>query len=132
MNAYQIAPQSLIQIPRSIVNLAYRAFVRSLPCCCCGRTWGVEFAHTGNRGLSQRATDLDGVPLCRKSCHQTGPHSYHALGRVAFERYHGLDLRKIIAQLQAGAVAAGIDLNRDDTPKKQPGRAMAIRRGRTA
>jgi len=88
MNSYRIAPQSLIQLPRSSVNLAYRAFVRKFPCCACGRTWGIEFAHTGSRGLRQKAPDLDGVPLCRVTCHQRGPRAYHTLGRVQFEKSH--------------------------------------------
>jgi hypothetical protein len=128
MNSYRVASQSLILIQPSVVNFAYRSFVRSEPCCACGRTWGIEFGHTGRRGLSQKASDLDGVPLCRVTCHQYGPRSYHVLGRERFERVHRLDLRKIIASLQKRAQEAGIDLSGDDTPKKRPGRAGGLKK----
>jgi hypothetical protein len=118
MNSYRVASQSLILIPKSVVNLVYRKFVRTFPCCACGSIWNIEFAHTGHRGMSQKASDLDGIPLCRK-CHTL----YHDLGRIAFEFRKRLSIRKTIATLQMRAQDAGIDLSGDDTPEKRPGRA---------
>lgn len=117
MNSYRVASQSLNLIPRSIVNFAYRKFVKGFPCCACGQNWWIEFAHVGGRGLGQKATDLDGIPLC-KICHVL----YHQIGRLKFEAVKFLSIATIILELQIRASEAGIDLNRDDTPKKRPGR----------
>jgi len=125
---YRVASQSLTQLSPSLQNKVYRKFVRTFPCCACGRLWGIEFAHTGARGLSQKASDLDGIPLCRKSCHERGPKSYHVLGRIQFERVHRISIRTIIATLQYKAAVCGIDLSVDDTPKKRMGRAGGLRK----
>jgi hypothetical protein len=122
MNSYRVASQSLVQIQPSTVNLLYRKFVKTFPCCACGGLYNIEFAHTGHRGLGQKASDLDGIPLCRK-CHTL----YHEIGRIAFELVKQLSIRTIIATLQILAQEAGIDLNRDDTPKKRPGRATGLK-----
>ena len=119
MNSYRVASQSLILIQKSVVHLLYRKFVKTFPCCACGGLYWIEFAHTGGRGMSQKASDLDGIPLCRK-CHNV----YHGpITRAAFEHRYRLDIRKTIATLNLRALEAGYDLSRDDTPKKRPGRA---------
>lgn len=122
-DSYRVSPQSLILIPRSLKNRAYLKFITGLPCLTCGQNWWIDPAHTGPRGRGQKTTDLHTIPLCRK-CHD----SYHQLGRVEFERVNGLDLNKTILGLQARAVAQGIDLSRDDTPKKRVGRSGGFRR----
>jgi hypothetical protein len=125
---YRVASKSLTPLSRSTQNRVYRDFIRSLPCSVSGRTWGIEAAHTGSRGLGQKASDLDCIPLNR-IYHQPGyPLSYHTLGRVRFEKQHSIDIRKLIAGLQKKAVEQGIDLSGSDTPRKRPGRAGGFRR----
>ena len=81
-------------------NWKYRAWIRSLPCAICGRTPS-EAAHTGSdHGLRQKASDYTCVPLCT-FCHTFGPHSYHILGRRAFEAFHALGLENTVEQLKA-------------------------------
>ena len=46
----------------------YRRWVKRLPCAACGRTWGIDPAHTGPHGLGQKSSDLKCIPLCRR-CH---------------------------------------------------------------
>lgn len=128
MNAYRIASQSLIQLPRSIQNRHYLDFVRKLPCCVSGRIWGVDAAHTGGRGLSQKSSDLDCIPLNREFHRPGYPNSYHELGRREFERFHRVNIRKIIGNVQARAAAAGVDLSRSDTPRKSVGRSGGLKK----
>ena len=121
MNApARVRPQSLTQLPRPGVNPAYRAWVRKQPCLICGINWGIEFAHTGSRGLSQKANDLDGIPLCR-SDHRWAKTSYHTLGRVGFESQHGISIADAVAGLNRRAEAEGIDLK--PVPRKPMERA---------
>ncbi len=64
----------------------YRAFVRTLACCVCGTSRGVEAAHTGeDGGMRMKASDYSCIPLC-PACHRTGTYAYHRLGREGFER----------------------------------------------
>ena len=79
-------------------DLKYLAWIRTLPCLVCGRTGGIEAAHTGPHGIGQKSPDTSAVPLCAIH-HRTGRDSYHKLGPRAFERHHGLDLRAIVARL---------------------------------
>lgn len=125
--AYQISPQSLTLLPRSIQHPGYRKFVRQLPCLVCGQNWSIEFCHIGPRGLGQKASDLDGIPLCRLH-HQHGPESLHVLGPIRFQQAHGLEFCRIIAGLQARAVACGLDFGAGETPRKRMGRVGGFRR----
>ena len=79
-------------------NLKYLAWIRTLPCLICGRTGGVEAAHTGPHGMAQKSADTSAVPLCARH-HRTGRDSYHKLGARAFERRHGVDLRAVVERL---------------------------------
>lgn len=123
MKYYRVSSQSLNGIPRSLKNRAYLKFIRGLFCIVCGQNWSIDAAHTGARGVGQRATDLETLPLCRK-CHD----EYHRIGRMQFCILHSLDIPKIIATLQARAVACGVDLSVDDRPKRCPGRAVGFKR----
>ncbi len=117
--AYRYPPSSLTQLPRPGRNLAYRAWVRKQPCLVTGVTWNIEFAHTGPRGLGQKANDLDGIPLNREVHRE-----YHAWGRVRFESVYGIDIGQEIQVLQARAVACGISLTCEPKVKRKPlGRA---------
>src|SRR5471030_108361 len=78
---------------------AYKAWIRTLPCLGCGREGQSEAAHTGtDGGLSMKASDYSCVPLC-PGCHTQAPHSYHRLGKRAFEQAHGLRLQAETARL---------------------------------
>lgn len=78
----------------------YRAWIRSLPCCVCGAELYVEAAHTGDHGISQKASDYRAIPLCPPH-HRTRADSYHFLGRREFERRHGLDVEVLVKRLNA-------------------------------
>jgi hypothetical protein len=81
-------------------NLKYLAWIRTLPCLVCGRTVGIEAAHTGPHGMAQKSPDTSAIPLCARH-HRTGSDSYHKLGSRAFERHHRLDIRTVVERLNA-------------------------------
>ena len=72
-------------------NPRYLAWIRTLPCLVCGKTMGIE-----------ASPDISAIPLCARH-HRTGRDSYHKLGARAFERHHRLDLRAVVARLNAKA-----------------------------
>lgn len=77
----------------------YRKFLRQLPCSACGhQTRSMEAAHFGPRGLGQKASDRQCLPLCRK-CHRTGLLSYHSLGPTKFAAAHKIDIPALIEKL---------------------------------
>ena len=77
---------------------AYLTFVRAHTCCACSSWRGVEAAHTGSRGLGQKADDSSAIPLCQK-CHRTATASYHALGKIRFAERFQLNIPAIVAEL---------------------------------
>ena len=87
---------------KGLKDKAYLAFIGSLACLCCKR-WDTpqvtrtEVAHVGERGLSQKCSDRETIPLC--GCHhRTGNTSHHRLGKLFWE-HHKLDRDSIIAAL---------------------------------
>ena len=74
----------------------YRAWVRSLPCAACGATVDVQAAHTGDRGLGQKASDYSCVPLCR-SCHAEYDNGLES--SALFEAASGIEMRRIVERL---------------------------------
>lgn len=101
---------------------AYLVWIRSLLCLICfrsvwlemitrGEVWrmsrehncytrldaGTEAAHVGARGLSQKCTDREAVPLCRLH-HTQGVDSHHRRGKM-FWAIHELCRAEIIAAL---------------------------------
>ena len=84
-------------------NPDYRRWIRSLPCCVCRTTRGVEGGHTRPRGLSQKSSDLSVIPLCARH-HRTGNDSYHKLGPRKFAEVHRLDIPAIVRVLSAKIV----------------------------
>ena len=83
---------------QSVVRDAeYLKFIRKLPCVACGASWNIEAAHTGAHGMSQKASDLSALPLCRK-CHRTADASLHVLGPVKFAELYHLDIPSLIAR----------------------------------
>jgi hypothetical protein len=95
----------------------YLAFIRRQPCICCERPDQhtrplftrlrrymnvnrllTEAAHVGMRGMGQKASDREAIPLCSEH-HRTGPDSHHVLGRKFWSRW-GLDRNELIANYQ--------------------------------
>ena len=77
------------------------AFIRTLPCCVCGSMRNVEAAHTGPRGLAQKADDSTAIPLCNEHHDRRRPLSIHTLGPVRFQEVHRINIWSIVAMLQA-------------------------------
>lgn len=70
----------------------YLDWIRNLACLLCRTRVGVEAAHSGPHGISQKAPDSSALPMCFE-CHRTGEFSYHNIGRKFFET-HGLKPRE--------------------------------------
>lgn len=92
--------------PRANRNDApeYLNWVRTLPCVICallrrpqfGRT---EAAHVGMRGLGQKCSDWEAIPLC--ACHhRTGEYAHHRIGK-RFWLFWDLNRLEVIARYQA-------------------------------
>ncbi len=73
---------------------AFLAFIRSLPCSICYRTRGVEAAHIGRRGMSQKSSDREAIPLC--SLHHQ---EQHRIGLRQFSKSYELDIPALVEQL---------------------------------
>ncbi len=65
-----------------------------------GQVSPTEAAHVGVRGLSQKCSDREALPLCAQEHHRTGPESAHVLGK-RFWIIHNLDRVALIAELNA-------------------------------
>lgn len=62
------------------------------------RGYGIsEAAHVGERGLGQKCSDRETIPLCVEH-HRTQPYAHHVLGKK-FWAHHGLDKEAIVAEL---------------------------------
>ncbi len=106
---------------------AYLNWIRLLPCLCCekedrrheafkaiiqgrgiadvtthvaypNQQTRTEAAHVGDRGLGQKCSDHEAIPLCAAGHHRLGEWSAHRMGKN-FWAHHGLDRDKIIAEL---------------------------------
>ncbi len=80
----------------------YLAWIASLGCICCRiagekQTERTEVDHVGQRGIGQRSSDRETLPLC-SSHHRTGKAARHRLGR-AFWAQWGLDRDELIRTL---------------------------------
>ena len=73
---------------------AYLAFIRSLPCAVCFRTRNVEAAHVGRRGMGQKSSDRETIPLC--SLHHR---EQHRIGLRQFSRTYELDIPALVEAL---------------------------------
>ena len=72
----------------------YLKFIRSLPCCVCFRTRTIETAHVGRRGMGQKSSDRETIPLC--SLHHR---EQHRIGLRQFSRDYELNIPQLLAQL---------------------------------
>lgn len=93
-------------------DLAYVAWLHTLPCVCCAfleiivrahgaqpqaQLWPTEAAHVGDRGLSQKCPDREAIPLCAEH-HRLDRFSAHRLQKKFWEHY-GIDKKKLIERL---------------------------------
>ena len=87
----------------------YKAWIRTLPCCVPACTSGnlhqrtsagawTECAHVGDRGLRQKCSDHETLPLCAWH-HRIGPLSQHRTGKMFWKKYK-LDREALIAAYQ--------------------------------
>lgn len=56
-----------------------------------------EAAHIGTRGLGQKCSDRETLPLCGVEHHRIGAYSHHKLGK-RFAEFHGIDIGAAVAQ----------------------------------
>ncbi len=89
---------------KGLKDPGFLAFVHEFTCVACAgvvvkRSGGrpVHAHHAGVRGLSQKCSDREVVPLCPRH-HETGKDAVHVLGR-RFWDHHGLDKDRIIETL---------------------------------
>lgn len=101
MNAFQLTPRPIYQPDPPARDPKYLTFLRRLCCVVCGAFRWVEAAHFGPRGMGQKASDYDALPLCRR-CHRTGVGSYHELGARRFVEVHSLNVQLHQRQCRAG------------------------------
>lgn len=79
----------------------YLAFIRSLRCAidpCAHSRLGAcrtEAAHVGDRGLGQKCSDYEAIPLCAWH-HRLSPLSHHRAGK-RFWKHHNLNREALIA-----------------------------------
>lgn len=74
---------------------AHLAFIRSLPCIVCFRERNIEAAHVGRRGMGQKCSDLETLPMCN-----THHREQHRIGLRQFQRSYELDVPELLAMLQ--------------------------------
>ena len=99
MKAYMLIPRPWKRSEPPTRDRKYLAWVRAQPCAVCGSWRYIESAHTGPRGLSQKADDRQAIPLCRGH-HSRGNLSLHKLGPVRFARLYHLEVAQMIVELQ--------------------------------
>ena len=90
-DAFEVQRRPIYRAESPVRDTKYLAFLRKLCCVVCGSYRMIEAAHFGARGMGQKASDLDALPLCLK-CHRTGPRSYHTLGARRFIEAHALNV----------------------------------------
>lgn len=80
---------------KPVKDATYLAFIRKFPCVACGATRWIEAAHTGPRGLGQKADDSAALPICA-NCHRLGPKALHKIGPEDFQLRHDIDFASLI------------------------------------
>ena len=95
----------------------YLSWIRSLPCAACGSVFNIDAAHTGLRGLGQKADDRSCIPLCRRHHDRRQPYSIHKLGLAKFSQRFNINIPLLVARLseppqmrmEAGRYTAFVD-----------------------
>ncbi len=80
----------------SVVSVSSNAATMEITIQLAEQTTVTEAAHCGDRGLSQKCSDREALPLCGEH-HRTGKFSHHILGK-RFWQHHGLDKDVLIAE----------------------------------
>jgi len=104
---------------KPVRSSAYLAFVRRQPCAVCEKRFGVEACHTGPHGISQKAPDTSAIPLCRFH-HRDEREGLDSIGRVKFERLHGVTVARIILDVQLRADACGVKVFEKELTERKP------------
>jgi hypothetical protein len=99
LKAYMILPRPWQASVPPVRDRKYIEWVRTQPCAVCSSFRWIEAAHTGGRGLGQKADDTRCIPLCRAH-HQKGNLSLHKLGPVRFALLYHLEVAELIRELQ--------------------------------
>ena len=100
-----------------VVDEAYRAWVRSLPCLVPGCYGQAQFHHQPRKGHGGKGTlcsDYRGTPLCYWHHTQGGtenaPGSYHGLGKITgwrFWKHYGIEPETVIHELNRAYLESG-------------------------
>lgn len=77
-----------------------KSWIRSFPCLVCGRPFGIEAAHCGPHGMSQKASDSMLVPLCHPH-HRSDNNALDKIGRLRFEMVFGVDVLEAAEEFAA-------------------------------
>jgi hypothetical protein len=94
----RLAPRSKTNRKRPR-NFPYMLWIKTLPCAVCGRN-NSEAAHTGPRGLGQKAPDEQCIPLCPDH-HRHRRDALDVAGPRRFQEIHGIDIKALVVRLQA-------------------------------
>jgi hypothetical protein len=79
---------------RPVKDPKYLAWIRTLPCVVPGCRGRAEAAHCGARGLSQKASDTNAIPMCAHHHRE-----YHQFGRRKFETRYCIHIERLIQRL---------------------------------
>ena len=84
-----------------VISKDYKAFIAGFPCMICLRVGLIqasrtEVAHVGDRGLGQKCSDFETIPLCNAH-HTSGAFAIHRAGKWFWEHF-GIDKSETIAQ----------------------------------
>ena len=88
----------------------YLAWLRTQACIICHIVRYIEAAHVGARGLGQKCSDREAVPLCQEH-HRTGAHAHHVLGK-GFWAFHHVDRQVVIAVLIARYEGSSVEIEK--------------------
>lgn len=87
---FQVAQRAIYRKESLIRSRAYRQFIKSFACTVCRKRWGIDPAHTGSHGVSQKSSDASCIPLCRQH------HREMDRGPREFARKYKLDIPQLI------------------------------------
>ena len=88
-----VAPRPIYQAPEILRSEPYKRWIRSFRCLACGKRWGIEAAHTGPHGGSQKSSDSACIPLCQE--HHREMHR----GALRFQERYRLDIPREVERL---------------------------------
>jgi hypothetical protein len=88
---------------------AHLKWIRTQPCVVCFSKRNVEAAHVGSRGMGQKCSDLETIPLC-----QLHHREQHRIGLKGFVEKYKLDLKLILWKLTCKPVMKIEPVNQSD------------------